>query len=79
VKHDIIRHKATKYDILRKNVIISKTVMNDVPSAPISDFENTLSFRSEETSLGSPEGKKMLTIRIRSFLEENIDIFMNNS
>jgi hypothetical protein len=27
--------------------------MNDVPSAPIGDFENTLSFPSEETSLGS--------------------------
>jgi len=26
--------------------------MNDVPSAPIGDFENTLSFPSEETSLG---------------------------
>jgi hypothetical protein len=32
---------------------ISKTVMNEVPSVPISDFENTLSFPSEETSLGS--------------------------
>jgi len=31
---------------------ISKTVMNDLPSVPISDFENTLSFPSEETSLG---------------------------
>ena len=27
--------------------------MDDVPSAPIGDFENTLSFPSEETSLGS--------------------------
>jgi len=26
--------------------------MNDVPSVPIGDFENTLSFPSEETSLG---------------------------
>jgi hypothetical protein len=26
--------------------------MNDVPRVPISDFENTLSFPSEETSLG---------------------------
>jgi hypothetical protein len=32
---------------------ISKTVMNDVPSLPIGDFENTLSFPSEKTSLGS--------------------------
>jgi hypothetical protein len=32
---------------------ISKTVMNDVPSVPIGDFENTLSFPGEETSLGS--------------------------
>jgi hypothetical protein len=32
---------------------ISKTEMNDVPSVPIGDFENTLSFPSEETSLGS--------------------------
>jgi len=30
-----------------------KTVMNDVPKVPIGDFENTLSFPSEETSLGS--------------------------
>ncbi|MGB3862116.1 MAG: hypothetical protein WA915_08515 [Candidatus Aminicenantaceae bacterium] len=28
-------------------------MMDDVPSAPIGDFENTLSFPSEETSLGS--------------------------
>jgi len=27
--------------------------MNEVPNVPISDFENTLSFPSEETSLGS--------------------------
>jgi len=27
--------------------------MKDVPSVPIGDFENTLSFPSEETSLGS--------------------------
>jgi hypothetical protein len=27
--------------------------MNDIPSVPIGDFENTLSFPSEETSLGS--------------------------
>jgi hypothetical protein len=27
--------------------------MKDVPSAPIGDFENTLSFPSVETSLGS--------------------------
>ncbi len=26
--------------------------MDDVPSVPIGDFENTLSFPSEETSLG---------------------------
>jgi hypothetical protein len=32
---------------------IPKTVMNDVPGVPIGDFENTLSFPSEETSLGS--------------------------
>jgi len=32
---------------------ILKSVMNDIPSAPIGDFENTLSFPSEETSLGS--------------------------
>jgi hypothetical protein len=34
---------------------ISKTVMNDIPSVPIGDFENEipLSFPSEETSLGS--------------------------
>ncbi len=32
---------------------IPNTVMNDVPSVPIGDFENTLSFPSEETSLGS--------------------------
>ncbi|MCK4931251.1 MAG: hypothetical protein KAT01_03720 [Candidatus Aminicenantes bacterium] len=32
---------------------ISKSMMNDIPSAPIGDFENTLSFPSEETSLGS--------------------------
>jgi hypothetical protein len=32
---------------------ISKAVMDEVPSGPISDFENTLSFPSEETSLGS--------------------------
>ena len=31
---------------------ISKAVMNDVPSVPIGDFENTLSFPSEETLLG---------------------------
>jgi hypothetical protein len=31
---------------------ISKTVMNDFPSVPIGDFENTLSFPSEGTSLG---------------------------
>ena len=35
------------------NGSISKTVMNDLPSVPIDDFENTLSFPSEETSLGS--------------------------
>jgi hypothetical protein len=28
-------------------------MMNSVPSVPIDDFENTLSFPSEETSLGS--------------------------
>jgi len=27
--------------------------MNDLPSVPIGDFENTLSFAGEETSLGS--------------------------
>jgi len=27
--------------------------MHDVPNVPIGDFENTLSFPSEETSLGS--------------------------
>jgi len=32
---------------------ISKTVMNYVSSVPIDDCENTLSFPSEETSLGS--------------------------
>jgi len=32
---------------------VSKTVMNDIMSVPIDDFENTLSFPSEETSLGS--------------------------
>jgi hypothetical protein len=31
---------------------IPKTVMNVIPSAPIGDFENTLSFPSAETSLG---------------------------
>jgi hypothetical protein len=43
------------YLFLRPNANggISKTVMNDVPSVPIGDFENTLSFPSEETSLGS--------------------------
>ena len=30
-----------------------KTVMNVIPSVPINDFENTLSFPGEETSLGS--------------------------
>jgi len=30
-----------------------KTVMNNAPSVPIGDFENTLSFPSVETSLGS--------------------------
>jgi len=30
-----------------------KTVMNNSPSVPIGDFENTLSFPGEETSLGS--------------------------
>jgi len=39
---------------IRTGFLVStpKTVMNDVPSAPIGDFENTLSFPSEETSLG---------------------------
>ena len=32
---------------------ISKTVMNGIPSVPIGDLENTLSFPSEETSLDS--------------------------
>jgi hypothetical protein len=32
---------------------ISKTVMKEVPSAPIGDCENTLSFSGEETSLDS--------------------------
>ena len=36
-----------------QNVSNSKTVINEVSSVPISDFENTLSFPSEETSLGS--------------------------
>ena len=27
-------------------------MINDLPSVPIDDFENTLSFPSEETSLG---------------------------
>ena len=31
---------------------IPETVMNDLSSVPIGDFENTLSFPSEETSLG---------------------------
>ena len=31
---------------------IPETVMIDVPSVPNGDFENTLSFPSEETSLG---------------------------
>jgi len=31
---------------------IFKAVMNDVPSVPIGDFENTLSFPGEETLLG---------------------------
>jgi len=34
-------------------VIIPKTVRNDLPSAPNGDFENTLSFPSEETLLVS--------------------------
>ena len=32
---------------------IPKPVMSDIPSDPIGDFENTLSFPNEETSLGS--------------------------
>jgi hypothetical protein len=31
---------------------IYQTVMNDLTNDQIGDFENTLSFRSEETSLG---------------------------
>ena len=38
---------------MRELISIPKTVMNDVPSVPIGDCENTLSFPSEETSLGS--------------------------
>jgi hypothetical protein len=34
------------------DISVPKSVMNDVPSAPIGDFENTLSFPSEETSHG---------------------------
>jgi hypothetical protein len=48
-------NKGVKYYLFRlvARGSISKTVMNDIPSVPIGDFENTLSFPSEETSLGS--------------------------
>jgi hypothetical protein len=36
-----------------QNVSNFRTVINEVSSVPISDFENTLSFPCEETSLGS--------------------------
>jgi hypothetical protein len=32
---------------------VLNSVMNDFPSSPIGDFENTLSFPSEETSFAS--------------------------
>ncbi len=35
------------------NGSISKTAMKEAPSAPIGDFENTLRFPGEETSLDS--------------------------
>jgi len=48
-----VAHEIVGVDLPGLLGIIPKTVMNDVPSAPIGDFENTLSFPSKETPLGS--------------------------
>jgi len=48
---------------------ISKTVLNEIPSVPISDYENTFSFPSEETSLdvgaslSSPNGRSTMPVQ----------------
>ncbi|HUU52986.1 MAG TPA: hypothetical protein VMW92_08155 [Candidatus Heimdallarchaeota archaeon] len=52
------------YQILEQKGSIPKSVMNDFSSAPISDFENTLSFPSEETSLGFGYAYEQLSLYV---------------